>query len=76
MIAFAIGRLGVLELRRFIHVEQVEHVKHTDDLYVFHVLHGQTKKAGILELWTSLQILSPSKTPKLQAAKAMKRDAL
>ena len=28
----------------FVHVEQVEHAKHTDDLYVLHVLHGQSKR--------------------------------
>ena len=63
MIAFAIGRLGVLELRRFIHVEQVEHVKHTDDLYVLHVLHGLTKKGwdiGAMEKFTNSPILQNS----------------
>ena len=36
-------------VKKFIHVEQVEHAKHTDDLPVLHVLHGQSKP-----FWLSL----------------------
>lgn len=41
----------------FIHVEQVEHAKHTDVSYVLHVLHGQSKRGFQLPLLIIMSIL-------------------